>query len=258
MSELKLALFQARPTFPTALQALADLEIAVAEAALRGAHLVVTPELFLSGYGNADAVRDGAQTQNSPVLMAAAQIAARHGVGLVLGYPERVGADLFNSAVVFDRNGDCLHSYRKVAQPNDFERGCFSTGAGPGLFEFMGIRCSVLICYDIEFPELARRAALCGAEMLIVPTALRASWRVVSDCIVPTRAYENGMFVAYCDFAQIGQAPEYSGASTVCGPDGAHLLKSDGRAGVLIATVETEAVTLRRREFDLLHNLPLF
>jgi predicted amidohydrolase len=256
MPLIKLALFQARPAYRTVEQALADLEKAVSEAALSGAQLVITPELFLSGYGNGEAVRNMAQPSNSPVLSAVARIAARHRVGLVLGYPEQDGTRLYNNAIVFDQVGKCLHTYRKTALPNDFERSCFSTGVGPSVFEFMDVRCSVVICYDIEFPELARRAATGGAELLIVPTALRKSWRIVSDCVVPTRAYENGMFVAYCDFAYYGNTPEFSGASTVCAPNGAHLIRNNGCEGLLIAEVETDAVSIRRNEFDFLKHLP--
>ena len=138
-----------------------------------------TPELYLSGYGSAEAAKEAAQHVTSPVIQAASHIAARHGVGLVLGYPERSNGKLYNSAAVFDGQGQLLHNYRKLALPNDFERGCFHSGTGPQVFEFEGVRCSVVICYDAEFPELPRHAALAGAELLIVPTALRARWRFV-------------------------------------------------------------------------------
>ena len=256
MPQVTLALFQARPAFRTVEQALEDTGTAASEAVRRGAHLLITPELFLCGYGDTQAVQTMAQPRNSAIMEDFARIAARHGIGLVLGYPERDGARLYNSAAVFSRNGERLHDYRKTTLPNDFERGCFATGLGPGVFEFMDMRCSVVICYDIEFPELARRAAERGADLLLVPTALRASWRVVSDSVVPARAYENGMFVAYCDFARQASGASFSGASTVCAPNGAALVRNDGQAGLLIATVDTDAVASRRREFDFLAHLP--
>ena len=255
MPELTIALFQAAPDFHTSDRALAALDDALSRAARSGARLLVTPELYLSGYGRADAVRAAAQQVTSPGIQAASLLAARHGIGLVLGYPERSDKEYFNSAVVFDGQGRLLHNYRKMALPNDFERSCFCSGTGPQVFEFEGVRCSVVICYDVEFPEIPRRAALAGAELIIVPTALRARWRFVSDCIVPARAYENAMFVAYCDYAAHGPKPVYSGASAICAPDGSRLKTGSAQNGLLLATIDTDAVATRKADFDFLESL---
>lgn len=255
MPSLNLALFQARPAFRTAEAALLDLEVAMSRARDAGADLLVTPELYLSGYGSADAVRAGAQEQGSVSLRAAGEIAARHGVGLVLSYPEKSGCALYNSAAVFDRDGRLISNYRKVALPNDFERSCFTAGTGPEAFTFEGIRCSVLICYDIEFPELARRAAMLGTELLLVPTALRAKWRIVADAVVPTRAYENAMFIGYCDFAREGSDLQFSGTSSICAPDGQHMCRAVGPEELLMVTIDTSDVHLRLSDFDFLQDL---
>ncbi|UWQ79712.1 hydrolase [Leisingera sp. S132] len=256
MTQLTLALYQAQPALRTAAQALADLDTSLAEAARMGAQLLVTPELFLCGYGSPEAARGMAQQQNSPLLVAAAQLAARHCVGLVLGYPERDGTELYNSAIVFGCDGKLLHNYRKTMMPNDFERGCFACGNGPRVFDFQGIRCAVVICYDVEFPELPRHAALAGVELLIVPTALRADWRVVSDCVIPARAYENGIFVAYCDFAAEGCNPVFAGGSMVCGPDGRRLAVPGPGQELYTATVATDGMARTRSDIAFLKDLP--
>lgn len=255
MPQLNIALFQARHAFRSGDEALADLDNAMSRAVDAGASLLVTPELYLSGYGDSDAACALAQDRGSSVLRSAGQLAARHGVGLVLGYPERNSGFHFNSAAVFDRSGRLISNYRKVALPNDFERGCFMPGTGPEVFEFEGVRCSVLICYDVEFPELVRRSAVLGAELLLVPTALRARWRFVSDAVVPARAYENAMYVAYCDFAADGPQPLFSGASTICGPDGRHINKATGPEGVVLAKIDTGEITRRKADFDLMQDL---
>lgn len=255
MANLNIALFQAAPGPRAADRALTDLDAAMRRAVGRRAELLVTPELFLSGYGNAEAASRNAQDRASPVLQAAAQLSAYHGIALLLGYPERDGAKLFNSAIVFDSRGATIHNYRKVALPNDFERGCFESGEGPGVFELGGVRCSTVICYDVEFPELPRRVAKLGAELLIVPTALRRKWRIVSDSVVPTRAYENAMFVAYCDYARHGSESEFSGASAVCGPDGARRTVETGQPGMVFSSIDTDEIARHRMEFDLLSDL---
>ncbi|MGB3147824.1 MAG: nitrilase-related carbon-nitrogen hydrolase, partial [Paracoccaceae bacterium] len=203
----------------------------------------------------ADAARSAAQHVTSPVIRAAAELAIRHGIGLVLGYPELDDERLFNSAAVFDKKGRLVHNYRKVTLPNDFERSCFLTGTGPQVFEFEGVRCSVVICYDVEFPELPRQVALAGAELLIVPTALRACWRVVSECLVPTRAYENGIYVAYCDYSAVGVKPQFSGSSAICGPNGKSVSGHVDSHGLILGRIDTEAAGSHRSEFDFLEDL---
>lgn len=258
MTLLNLALFQARPAFRSVDEALSELDSAMSRAAASGAEMLVTPELYFSGYGSSNAVRAAGQVQGSPALRAAGQLAARHRVGLVLGYPEKSGSALYNSASVFDRGGHLISNYRKVALPNDFERDCFTPGTGPEAFDFQGVRCSILICYDIEFPELARRAAFLGTELLLVPTALRTKWRFVSDAIVPSRAYENAMFIGYCDYAADESNSQFSGTSSICAPDGQHLCRATGSEDLVFATIDTSAVHLRKSDFDCLQDLKRF
>jgi predicted amidohydrolase len=255
MPLLNLALFQARPAFRSADEALSDLDSAMSRASAAGADMLVTPELYFSGYGSADAVRAAAQVQRSASLRAAEDLAARHCIGLVLGYPEKFGCALHNSAAVLDRKGQLISNYRKVALPNAFERDCFTPGTGPEAFDFEGVRCSVLICYDVEFPELARRTALLRTELLLVPTALRSKWRLVSEAIVPSRAYENAMFIGYCDFAAGESNSHFSGTSTICAPDGQHLCRATGPEDLVLATIDTAAVHRRKSDFDFLQDL---
>jgi predicted amidohydrolase len=63
----------------------------------------------------------------------------------------------------------------------------------------------------MEFPEIARACALQGADLIIVPTALAAEWEVVARAVVPARAFENGLFVAYANHAGEDQGYRYLG-----------------------------------------------
>ena len=172
-------------------------------------------------------------------------------------YPERTEAGVFNSSVVFGPSGATLHNYRKVDLANDYERGCFLRGRALHVFDIGGVSCAVLICYDIEFPEMARRAAEMGAELLIVPTALGQKWRIVSDCLVPVRAYENGIFVAYCNLAAEDEPRRFAGLSTICGPDGKPVLRADDRPGLFTAAIDTDEIGRVRNELNFLPDLAL-
>jgi predicted amidohydrolase len=258
MTLLTIALFQAKPKVRSIASVLIDLEVATKDAAQLGAEVLVTPELFLSGYGCNIAVKTNAQMQGSPILKEVARIAKTSGVGVVFGYPETFKNNIYNSAIVFDQNGKLINNYRKVTLPNKFERDTFKVGDGTEVFEFKGIKCAILICYDLEFPELARRAAHLGAELILVPTALRPQWRLVSDVIVASRAYENAVFIGYCDYSGDGPNSQYTGCSSITAPTGQHLMRGTGGEGLIIAQIDTDLAKRRMNDFDFLSDIETF
>ena len=96
-----------------------------------------------------------------------------------------------------------------------------------------GIRFGCLICMDCEYPEPARLLALQGAELLIIPTALALGpvQRLTPECVIPTRALENHVHIAYCNFqgdATCPQHPPFCGRSAIVGPDGIALARAPG------------------------------
>jgi 5-aminopentanamidase len=142
---------------------------AVLEAVEPGPHLVVFPELSTSGYVFVDAAeaRSLALAADDPRLTSLAD-AVPHGAVAVIGFCERAGDGLFNSALVLSRTG-VLGSYRK-AHLWDVEYRTFDVGDEAGMVVDTPIgRLGVAICYDNEFPEVPRRLALAGAEVLALP-----------------------------------------------------------------------------------------
>jgi len=59
-----------------------------------------------------------------------------------------------------------------------------------------------LICYDAEFPETFRNVASQEVQLVLVPTALSAQGGSVALQVIPTRAFENGIFVAYANHSE--------------------------------------------------------
>jgi 5-aminopentanamidase len=148
---------------------------AIADAAARGAGLVVLPELTSSGYSfdGPDEARACAEPVPGPTSAAWAEAAARHGVVLVGGICELApDGTLYNTAVVIDADGALRAVYRKVhlwgIEKRFFAEG---TDAAPVVDTAVG-RVGVGICYDLWFPELARSMALRGAQVLVYPSNL--------------------------------------------------------------------------------------
>ncbi|MFY8044397.1 MAG: nitrilase-related carbon-nitrogen hydrolase, partial [Rhodoferax sp.] len=77
-----------------------------------------------------------------------------------------------------------------------------------------------LICYDVEFPEATRRLALAGADLIVVPTANMPEFDFVAQSLVPVRAYENQLYVAYANYIGAEGAVHYGGLSLLAAPDG--------------------------------------
>ena len=105
----------------------------------------------------------------------------------------------------------------------------------------------MLICYDVEFPEATRALALAGADLIAVPTANMAEYDFVARSLVPVRAYENQLFVAYANFTGPEGALQYGGLSVVAGPDGATLAQAEREETLLIATLDEKRLTAARK-----------
>ncbi|CAM5504952.1 Aliphatic amidase [Streptomyces glaucescens] len=87
--------------------------------------------------------------------------------------------------------------------------------------ELDGLRIGLMICYDVEFPENIRAHALAGTDLLLVPTAQMHPFQFVAEHLVPVRAFENQMYVAYVNRVGAEDEFEFVGLSTLAGPDGA-------------------------------------
>ena len=153
-------------------QAAAD---AIAEAAAAGARLVVLPELCDSGYvfapddPAAEARELAAPAAGNPTLGQWHALAVRHGLVIVGGFCE-LGDDglVYNSAALVDASGTRA-VYRK-AHLWDKEKFVFTPGdAAPPVIDTDAGRVAVMVCYDLEFPEWTRLAALEGADLIAAP-----------------------------------------------------------------------------------------
>lgn len=145
------------------------LRAAVADAVAAGARLVVAPELATSGYVFTDEAeaRAAAIRRDDPRWEAIAADLP-DGVVLVVGYAEDAGDRVFNTAAVLTRSGRA-GDYRKSHLWGE-ERRFFAPGDTAGaIFDTPVGRLGVAVCYDNEFPEVPRRLALAGAEVLALP-----------------------------------------------------------------------------------------
>ncbi|MGW1255411.1 carbon-nitrogen hydrolase family protein [Streptomyces sp. NPDC002513] len=197
------------------------LDEAAGRAAAAGAGLLIAPEMFLTGYAIGDAITRLAEPADGDSADAIAAIASRHGLAIAYGYPERDGGTVFNAVQLLSADGTRLANYRKTHLFGRFERDHFTPGDQPVVqAELDGLRIGLMICYDVEFPENVRAHALAGTDLLVVPTAQMHPFEFVAESLVPVRAFESQMYIAYVN--RVGQEGEFEfvGLSTLAGPDG--------------------------------------
>lgn len=223
----------------------------IREAAAKGARLIVLQELHDSLYFCQTESVDNfniALPEKSGAANVYSELAKELKVVIVTSMFERRAAGLYhNTAYVFDIDGSLAGKYRKMHIPDDpayYEKFYFT----PGDIGFEPVKTSlgrlgVLVCWDQWFPEAARLMALCGAEMLIYPTAIgwessdtddekerqREAWTTVQR----GHAVANGLPVVTVN--RTGHEPDPSGAtngitfwgsSFVAGPQGEFLFRA--------------------------------
>jgi predicted amidohydrolase len=237
-----LAVGQSPAELPSTEERLVWLENALPKAVAENADLLLLPELFATGYNIGDDLIARAQPADGPFAQKVAALAKTHGVAIHYGFAENYGGALFNAAQCFGPDGRRLASHRKLAIPPGFEQDYFTPGQGCSLFTYRGMRIATLICYDIEFPETARHVASLGADLILAPTALGAQWEWVSTQMIPTRAYENGVYLAYANSAGIERGMEFLGQSFIAAPDGQELVRAGPKADIIFGKLKPERI----------------
>lgn len=246
---MRLAVGQWRPVTGGSAEGLARLDRAAAEAAAAGADLLILPEMALTGYNiGAAAVRAAADPDRGPMATAVADAARRHGIGLVAGFPHAADGRIYNTVQLFDRAGEPRARCAKTHLFGAVDRAQFAPGreiAAP--VEVDGWVLGLAICYDIEFPELARALALAGAEAILTPTANMLPYDTVATRLVPARAEENAVFVAYANYVGAEPPFEYFGLSCVCDPTGADLARAGRGEEMIFADLDKAVLAAARR-----------
>ncbi|PKV84606.1 carbon-nitrogen hydrolase family protein [Streptomyces sp. TLI_146] len=223
------------------------LDEAAARAAATGAGLLVTAEMFLTGYAIGDDVPRLAEAADGPGAQAVAEIAVRHGLAVVYGYPERDGETVYNSAQLIDADGRRLANYRKTHLFGCFEQEWFTPGDQQVVqAELNGLRLGMMICYDVEFPENVRAHALAGTDLLLVPTAQMHPFQFVAESVVPVRAFENQMYIAYVNRTGTEGEFEFVGLSCLAGPDGTARARAGREAELVVGDADPEFLAASR------------
>ena len=183
------------------------------------ADLIVFPELYLSGYV-LDGIEELALHPDSPELQSIADIARENSTALIFGAPERVSDGVANSAFCVDKRGMVAAVYRKVQLFGGDESDAFVAGDELLVVGLRGTKMGIMICFDVEFPEVARALARAGAELLVTISANMEPFGNDHAVFCSARALENGLPHVYVN--QVGPVGNlnFIGGSMSVSPDG--------------------------------------
>ncbi|HEX4062489.1 MAG TPA: nitrilase-related carbon-nitrogen hydrolase [Streptosporangiaceae bacterium] len=217
---------------------------AVAQAAASGASVILLPELLSSGYvfeSPAEAQASAEATDGETITLWQ-RLSAEHHAVIVGGFCEKADGGPYNSAALID-HGELRCVYRK-AHLWDAERLWFTPGdAAPPLVPTEVGLLSVMICYDLEFPEWVRLPALAGAQLLCAPVNWPAApasrhpdgERAAEVIRVQADAGVNRMFIAACDRTGTERGVDWVAGSIVVDPDGWLLAEAPHAEATILA-----------------------
>ena len=227
------------------------------EAKAAGADLFLLPEGILArDITDPDIVLKTAQPLDGPFMQGVLE--ASKGSALTtlfcIHVPNGKGR-VFNVHVAV-RDGAIVAAYRKLHLYDAFSA-LESTNVEPGsevppLIEIAGLKCGLMTCYDVRFPELARRLALDGADVLLLPAAWvrglgkEAHW----DVLVTARALENTCYVV----ATGECGPRNIGASMVVDPLGVAIARAGEAPALIYADIDPARIAAARAALPVLAN----
>jgi N-carbamoylputrescine amidase len=208
-----------------------------------GVDLVLFPELVIHGHCTPHTWALAEPVPDGPSVRRLEEIARRHRLVICAGMSEKERDIVFNTQVLVGPQG-YIGKQRKLHLSRD-EVFYYKGGREIPVFDIGPCKVGIIICYDNQFPEVARVLALRGAEVLLMPHAGRFKlWDETPESEAAARRYsheflkkyalrarENACFAMLAD--QTGRAgyvdlwprdsgnqPHHAGAALIWGPDG--------------------------------------
>lgn len=216
-------------------------------AARRGARLCVMPEMWSTGFYYDDL--PGIARTTPAVLNRLRAFAAGHRMVIAGSLPEKSGRSVYNTLFLVDAGGEIRCAYRKahLFSPSG-EHLHFRKGTRAGAADTAAGRIGPLVCYDLRFPELARKYFLEGALLLCVsaqwPAARSSHWEILAAA----RAVENQAFVVAANATGVSGPFRFAGGSLIVSPSGIVLARAGTKEGIAAAAIDLHAAEETRRK----------
>lgn len=207
--------------------------------------VVVLPEMWSCGFDNEHLPDHARKTPG--ILDYLCTFAQKKKVVIAGSLPENVDGKVANTFYVIDETGKVAAQYRKIHlfSPGN-EHLYFTAGNRIVTAELSWGKVGLITCYDLRFPELVRRQALKGVDLLMVSAQWPKSRKDHWDVLLRARAVENQVFVLGAN--RCGKDPnlEYAGHSRIISPWGEILAAGDDSEAMLVADLHADALDKAR------------
>lgn len=196
----------------------------VKDAVLKKAEIICFPELFSTGYNldilGKDIIRLGVENYDYTIKIIA-ECAKENSVYIIAPIPQlsEMRSVLYNSAVIFDHNGEVVGSYHKMHM-FALEKFYFKDGWDFQIFNTPFGKIGIAICLDLGFPEVCRSLCLNGADIIFAPSAWMIEDEDIWDLNIPQRALENNLFLVGVNAVGHEGSLHLFGKSKICNPRG--------------------------------------
>ncbi|WP_192896575.1 carbon-nitrogen family hydrolase [Cohnella sp. AR92] len=210
--------------------------------------VILVPEMWNTGYA-LERIRELADPAGVRTRAFVSEFAKRHGVNVIAGSIAELREDgggerpktVTNTVYGFDRHGDEIAEYSKIHLFKLMDEHLhLEAGEKPGRFTLEGCPAGVMICYDIRFPELARKLALDGAKVLFVPAEWPHPrlhhWRT----LLQARAIENQMYVVACNRTGVSGTTRFFGHSMIVDPWGEIVAEAGEEETIVTAEIDLD------------------
>lgn len=219
---------------------------ALAELAAKGVQLAVLPEMWATGFAYKNLNQLAAQTDK--IVAEIAALSAKYFMVIIGSLPEPHEEKVYNTAYVLD-NGELRGKYRKIHLFSLMQEDrSFDSGSSWLLAETSVGKIGVFICYDLRFPELARRLAVEGAEIMVVPgewpKPRQEHWRT----LLRARAIENQLFVIAANCCGVVGKLDFFGMSMIIDPKGDLLAEAGYEPENITAEIDFDGMIAWRQQ----------
>lgn len=207
--------------------------------------VLVLPETWNTGFFPKENLPQLCDQDGARVKAQIGALAKKLHVNIVAGSVANVReGKVYNTAYVFDREGNCVASYDKTHLFTPMGEDNYFT-PGDHLCRFMldGVRCGLIICYDVRFPELTRSLTVPGLDMLFVVSQWPKVRTFHLRSLTTARAIENQMFVVCCNSCGTAGETVYGGNSAIIDPWGETVALAGETQQLLNADCDLEILT---------------
>ena len=203
---------------------------------------IVLPETWNVGFSPKDVKAELCDKEGERVKSEIGALAKEYGVNIVAGSVANIkNGEIYNTAYVFDRAGECVAEYDKTHLFSPMgEDKYFAKGKNSVSFTLDGYECTIIICYDVRFPEIIRSVTANRRTDFLFMVSQWPDIRVAHlKALVTARAIENQMFAVCANSCGKAGNTKYGGNSMIVDPWGETLASADGEETVISAECDT-------------------